>query len=69
MVIPEYERFRSWAEEFDKATLEQQKMIACHLFRRIEVGRGYRIRVELNMTYRQFCIEWGGGDLLRETVG
>ena len=69
MVIPEYERFRSWAEEFDRASLEQQKMIACHLFRRIEVGRGYQIRVELNMTYRQFCTEWGGNNLPVETVG
>ena len=68
LIIPEYERFKSWAEEFDMATLEQQKMIACHLFRRIEVGRDYQIRAELNMTYRQFCSEWGGGDLLRETV-
>lgn len=43
-------------------------MIACHLFRRIEVGRGYQIRVELNMTYKQFCSEWGGGDLIKEVV-
>lgn len=62
-----YERFKSWAEEFDTATLEQQKMIACHLFKRIEIGKGYQIRVELNMTYRQFCSEWGG-DLLKEVV-
>lgn len=69
MITPAYDQFKSWAEEFDMATLEQQKMIACHLFRRIEVGRGYQISVELNMTYRQFCSEWGGGNLLGEAVG
>ncbi len=67
-ITPAYERFKSWAEEFDTATLEQQKMIACLLFRRIEIGRGYQIRVELNVTYRQFCSEWGGGDLIKEVV-
>lgn len=35
-------------------------MIACKLFKRIEVGRGYKASVELNMTYQQFCTEWGG---------
>ena len=68
-ITPAYERFRSWAEEFDAATLEQQKMIACHLFKRIEVGRGYQIKAELNMTYRQFCAEWGGSELLKEEIG
>lgn len=63
-IAPAYERFRSWAEEFDTATLEQQKMTACHLFKRIEVGRGYQIKAELNMTYKQFCSEWGSSDLL-----
>lgn len=68
-IAPAYDRFKSWAEEFDTATLEQQKMIACHLFKRIEVGRGYQIKAELNMTYKQFYSEWGGGDLLGEVIG
>ena len=53
-----YNQFKSWADEFDTATIEQQKMIACQLFKRIEVGRDYNISVELNMTYQQFCSEW-----------
>lgn len=44
-------------------------MIACHLFKRIEVGRGYQIKAELNMTYRQFCSEWGGSSLFKEVIG
>lgn len=60
MISPSYNQFKSWAEEFDQATLEQKKMIACQLFKKIEVGRGYNVTFELNMTYQQFCTEWNG---------
>lgn len=60
MIAPSYNQFKSWAEEFDQASLEQKKMIACQLFKKIEVGRGYDVTFELNMTYRQFCSEWDG---------
>ena len=63
-ILPAYRRFKSWAEEFDTADLDQKKMIACHLFKRIEVGRDYKISVELNMSYQQLCSEWGGGSIL-----
>ncbi len=33
-------------------------MIVYQLFRRIEISRGYKITVEMNMTYQQFCDEW-----------
>ncbi len=55
-----YNQFKSWAEVFETASTEQKKMIACNLFTRIEVGRGYKISVELNMTYQQFCDDWCG---------
>lgn len=64
LITPTYNQFKSWAEEFDTATLEQKKMIACHLFKCIEVGRDYKISVELNMSYQQFCSEWGDGSVL-----
>lgn len=57
-IIPAYQQFQSWAEGFEQASLEQKKMIACQLFKRIEVGRGYTIDIEMNMTYQQFCSEW-----------
>ena len=59
-VMPAYRQFMSWAEEFEGASLETKKMIACQLFSRVEVGKGYRIKVTMNMTYRQFVSEWGG---------
>ena len=65
MIAPAYNQFRSWAEEFDMASLEQKKMIACQLFSRIEIGKGYKISARLNMTYQQFCTEWGNGDFLK----
>ena len=68
LITPAYNQFKSWAEEFDTATLEQKKMIACYLFKRIEVGRDYQISVELNMTYQQFCTEWNNGDFWKNTV-
>ncbi len=57
-VMPAYRQFKSWAEEFDTASLEQKKMIACQLFDRIELGRDYTITLKLNMTYQQFCPDW-----------
>ena len=63
-VMPAYRQFRSWAEEFEDASLETKKMIACQLFSRVEVGKGYRIKVTMNMTYRQFVIEWGGENMM-----
>lgn len=60
-VLPAYRRFKTWAEEFDCADLEQKKMIACQLFDRIELGKGYQLTVYMNVTYKQFCSEWVKG--------
>lgn len=57
-IRPMYDRFTSWAEEFDRCTTEQKKMIISQLVRRIEIGKGYKITVELNMDYKQFCEDW-----------
>ena len=62
-MLPTYERFKSWAEEFETASNEEKKMIACQLFKRIEVGRGYKIKVQMNMTYEQFVTEWDNPQL------
>ena len=68
MIAPAYNQFKSWADEFDTASLEQKKMIACQLFERIEIGRDYKISLKLNMTYQQFCAEWCSGDSLKMTA-
>lgn len=68
-ILPAYNQFKSWAEEFESATLERKKMIACQLFKRIEVGRGYKISFEMNLTYKEFCTEWNTTEGLTEQIG
>ena len=57
-IIPVYHQFKSWADEFDDSSFEAKKMIANQLFKRVEVSKGYRLNVELNLTYQQFLEGW-----------
>ncbi len=57
-VRPMYEQFKGWAEEFRLASIEQKKMIISQVTSRIELGKGYKIRITLNMEYEQFCEGW-----------
>lgn len=59
-VRPMYEVFKGWANEFKLATIEQKKMIISQVISRIEIGKGYKIDVTLNMDYKQFCEGWNG---------
>ncbi len=68
-MIPAYQQFRSWAEEFENASLETKKMIACQLFTRVEIGKGYKVHIELNMTYRQFLEDWCSGTVIEAIAG
>lgn len=47
------------------ATIEQKKMIISQIINRIEIGKGYKINVTLNMEYKQFC---EGGNGLNQSV-
>lgn len=55
---PMYEQFKGWAEEFDLVPTKQKKMIISQLISRIEIGKGYKISIQLNMDYEQFCEGW-----------
>ena len=61
MVGKMYSDFVGWADEFDHASLAEKKMIACKLIKRVELEKGYRVHIKLNMDYEQFCDEWGVG--------
>ncbi len=50
----QYDKFVSWAEEFDNTTLEQRKMVICQLIKSIKVYKGYRLEIEFNISYKQF---------------
>lgn len=64
-VRPNYDRFIGWAGEFASATVERKKMIISQLVKRIEISKGYKINIEMNMDYEQFCEGWNG---LKEVV-
>lgn len=49
-----YNQFVSWADEFDKATLERKRMIADEMFSQISVARGYEVKILMNASYQQF---------------
>ena len=40
-------------------------MIISQLVKRIEISKGYKINIEMNMDYEQFCEGWNG---LKEVV-
>ena len=51
-----YDRFKGWAEEFNEnIPMECRKMIVSQVLSRIEVFKGYDVKIELNMEYKQFC--------------
>ena len=57
-VKPAFERFAGWANEFELASIERKKMIISQLINRIEISKGYKVNIELNMDYEQFCENW-----------
>jgi hypothetical protein len=67
-IIPAYRQFKGWAEEFDNASIETKKMIAGKLFSRVEIGKGYKVRITLNMTYRQFLENWNENSAVEATA-
>ena len=54
-IIAAFRRLKKWAREYDSVSFKEKKMIANKLFSRIEVGKGYTIRYEIDPDYRQFC--------------
>lgn len=52
-----YDDIISWAEMYDTASLETKKMIVNSLIARVEVSRGYKVHVEFNVDFQQFCQE------------
>lgn len=55
-------KLAKWDRLFDGAPLAQKQMILAEIIDRIEVGRGYRIRVKLKLMARQFLEPDGNGN-------
>lgn len=49
-----YNQFVEWADVYESATMETKKMIAAQLIKRVEVNKGYKFKVELTLTAKQF---------------
>ena len=51
-----FEQFKSWADEFESASIEQKKMILCQLIKAVKVSRNYQIEIAFNISYKQFLM-------------
>ena len=49
-----FDELISWAELYDEASFEKKKMIVNCLIKRVEVSRGYKLKVEFNIDFEQF---------------
>ena len=51
----------SWAEMYDTASMEAKKMIVNCLIKRVDVYRDYKLHIDFNIDFEQFC---GGLDIV-----
>ena len=51
-----FDELISWAELYDEASFEKKKMIVNCLIKRIEVSRGYKLKVEFYIDFQQFMV-------------
>lgn len=51
----EYEKMISLADLFETADHSAKKMVINKLIRRVEVSRGYRLKISFNISVEQFC--------------
>ena len=49
-----YDEFLGWANEFDLASIPRKRTILAQLLEKVEVGKGYRVRIVVRGSYQQF---------------
>ena len=52
-----YDEFLGWANEFDLASIQRKRTILAQLLERVELGRGYQVRIVVRGSYRQFLAD------------
>ena len=57
----QYDDIISWAKMYDTASMEAKKMIVNCLIKRVDVYRDYKLRIDFNIDFEQFC---GGLDIV-----
>jgi hypothetical protein len=50
----QYSKLLNWSQIFDTAEISVKKMIATYMIERVEVFRGYKMKITLSMDIRQF---------------
>ena len=53
-VSAQYDSIISWADLYDSTSMEAKKMIFSYLINRIEVSRGYKVKIDFNIDLAQF---------------
>lgn len=56
-IIPNFERFKGWANEFEIADLERKKVIANLLISTVDISKA-GMTIRFNIDYQQFLGEW-----------
>lgn len=51
-----YDQFIDWSNAYDTANIETQKMIVAHLIERVDVFRGYELKIKFAISVEQFLI-------------
>ena len=51
----QYDDIITWADMYDTASMEAKKMIVNCLIRRVEVYEGYKLHIDFNIDFTQFC--------------
>lgn len=51
-----YNQFISWASIYDTASIQVKKMIVCQLIERVDVFRGYELKIKFSISVEQFLL-------------
>ena len=51
-----FDELISWAELYEEASFEKKKMIVNCIIKRVDVSRGYKLKVEFNIDFQQFMV-------------
>ncbi len=50
-----YDKALTWAEIYDTCSIEGKKMIIRQLIKKISMFKDYSLKIELNLSYKQFA--------------
>ncbi len=53
-ITKQYNDLLNWADAYDTASMSAKKVIASHMIDRVDVFRGYKLNVKLNISVEQF---------------